>query len=161
MYWSAIPSSLKSSCNNEPSSRDPILYLKFLSCRSQWWHSCLCLIMYIVTRTRSINGDKKNYGRTVNGKKTSRHTIKSQNKVEIANMTSKNFLETDAEIIKRKSTLWDRCETPVGETHSLPTFINQSLLRDIQTHSLWKIFQISIPILNKFNSLEAIKFFEV
>lgn len=61
--------------------------------------------MYIFTRTRSINGDKKNYGRTVNGKKTSRHTIKSQNKVETTNMTSKNFPETDAEIIKRKSTL--------------------------------------------------------
>lgn len=81
----------------------------------------------------SINGDKKNYGRTVNGKKPNRNIIKYQKESEITNTTSKNFPETYADIIKRNSIVWHRCLTRVRET-SLSAFINQNLLG--QAHTL-------------------------
>lgn len=51
----------------------------------------------------SINGDKKKYGRTVNGKTPNRYIIKSQKESETTNTASKNFPETYADIIKGNS----------------------------------------------------------
>lgn len=99
----------------------------------------------MISGPHSINGDKKNYGRTVNGKTPNRYIIKSQKESETTNTASKNFPETYADIIKRNSIVWDRCLTPVRET-SLSAFINQNLLG--QAHILWKCSQKDTLILN-------------